>query len=47
MYIDIGTGSIFIQILIGVAIAIPALSVVYWGKVRSAFNNLFGKKKGK
>ena len=47
MYIDPGAGSIIIQILIGIAIAIPALMGIYWRRTRSVFSSIFRKKNSK
>lgn len=43
MYIDPGTGSIIIQVLIGLALSIPFLIKLYWAKLKNLFK---GKKNG-
>ena len=37
MYIDPGVGSIVLQVLIGVAVAIPVMVKVYWGRIKGLF----------
>lgn len=42
-YIDLGTGSLVIQVLIAGFIGGLFLLKVYWGKVKLFFKNLFSK----
>ena len=42
-YIDLGTGSIIIQVLIASLIGGLFLLKVYWGKVKAFIRNLFSK----
>lgn len=35
-YVDIGTGSIIIQVIIGAVIALPILIKTYWRKIKNA-----------
>lgn len=44
-YIDPGTGSLIIQILIASFVGGLFLIKVFWGKVKAFFNNLFSKAK--
>lgn len=44
-YLDPGTGSYIIQILIGVALGAGYVLKVYWGRVIGFFANLGNKKK--
>jgi len=37
MYIDPGTGSLLIQVLIGVIIAIPVALKLFWGRIKKWF----------
>lgn len=43
-YIDPGTGSLIIQIIIGSFVGGLFLLKVFWGKVRAFFGRLFSKK---
>jgi len=43
-YIDVGTGSILIQILIGSFVAIAAVMGVYRMRVKTFFANLFSRR---
>jgi uncharacterized membrane protein len=45
-YIDAGTGSIIIQILIGSFVGVLAMIGVYRTKIKNFFRNLFKKRKG-
>lgn len=42
-YIDAGTGSLIIQVLIAGAVGGFFLLKVFWGKVKAFFNNLFSQ----
>jgi len=42
-YIDPGTGSLIIQLLIASFVGALFLIKIYWGKVKAFFNNLFSK----
>ena len=44
-YIDLGAGSLIIQVLIASSIAGLFLLKVYWGKVKVFLGNLFSKSK--
>ena len=44
MYLDLGTGSMVISFLIGLAVAIPVLIGVYWKKLRGIFRRDRGNK---
>ena len=44
-YIDPGTGSLIIQILIASAVGAAFLIKIFWGKVKAFLNNLFSKTK--
>lgn len=44
-YIDPGTGSLVIQVLIASFIGGLFLLKVFWGKVKAFFNNLFSRAK--
>jgi hypothetical protein len=39
MYIDPGFGTVIIQVLIGVAVAIPFILKTYWGRIKNVFRN--------
>lgn len=45
-YIDLGTGSLIIQVLIAGFLGGLFLLKVYWRKVKAFFKNLFSKPKG-
>ena len=42
-YIDPGTGSVIIQVLIASFVGGLFLMKVFWGKVKAFFNNLFSR----
>jgi len=47
MYIDPGSWSMVVQVLIGVVVAIPILMGVYWGKVKTFLSSRKSKPKDK
>ncbi len=42
-YLDPGTGSLIIQVVIGMAVGALAFAGIYWRRVRSFFRNIFSK----
>lgn len=44
MYLDLGTGSLIIQFLIGLVVALPVLAGVYWKKIRNFVRRGRGNK---
>ena len=42
-YLDPGTGSIIIQVVIGVAVGGLATIGIFWGRVKSFFRNIFSR----
>ncbi len=42
MYVDPGAGNIIIQVLVGIAVAVPVFVKIFWTKIKS-----LGKKNGK
>jgi hypothetical protein len=44
-YIDVGTGSILIQVLIGGFVGLAALAGVYRMRVKTFFTNLFSRRR--
>jgi len=34
MYVDPGSWSVFVQVLVGALVAIPSLVLVYWGRIK-------------
>lgn len=42
-YIDPGTGSLVLQVLIASFVGALFLIKIYWGKLKAFFNNLFSK----
>jgi hypothetical protein len=44
-YIDPGTGSYVIQVLLGVLMGASVAVSIFWGKIKSFFAKLFTKKK--
>ena len=45
MYTDPGTGSLLLQILLGIILAIPALLALFWTRVKTWFTNLKDRRK--
>lgn len=43
MYIDPGAGNIIIQFLVGVAVAVPVIMKVFWGKIRAKLDRKHAK----
>jgi hypothetical protein len=46
-YLDAATGSMIIQALIGGAVAALLAVKIFWGKIKTAFRNLFGGSKSR
>lgn len=44
-YIDPGTGSLIVQVIIAALVAIGASVGIFWNRVRSLFGWLLGRKK--
>ena len=38
MYTDPGLGSLLLQILLGVVVALPLIIGIFWGKIRRLFH---------
>ena len=42
-YLDLGTGSMMVQLLIGAATGVLVAGKLYWGKIKDVFVRLSGK----